>query len=99
MRRSTSLAAVVSADWVEVSLTVRSARLRQRSLAPPRAPVTEAAAVDPVRGGFRIIVITGSFSIAAMIFSSPPPQFVHRSVSMANTRLSNRAQLMRCGRA
>jgi hypothetical protein len=34
-----------------------------------------------------------------MIFSSPSPQFAHRCVSMSNTRLSNRAQLMRCGRA
>lgn len=34
-----------------------------------------------------------------MIFSSPPPQFGQVCISMSNTRLSSRAQLMRFGRA
>jgi hypothetical protein len=33
-----------------------------------------------------------------MIFSSPAPQFGPCCMSMSNTRLSSRAQLMRCGR-
>ncbi len=34
-----------------------------------------------------------------MIFSSPPSQFGQFCISMSKTRLSSRAQLMRCGRA
>lgn len=34
-----------------------------------------------------------------MIFSSPAPQFGQCCMSMLKTRSSNRAQLMRCGRA
>jgi hypothetical protein len=37
--------------------------------------------------------------MAAMIFSSPAPQFGQCCMSMSKTRLSNRAQLMRFGRA
>ena len=33
-----------------------------------------------------------------MLFSSPRPQFGQCCVSMSMTRLSNRPQLMRCGR-
>jgi hypothetical protein len=35
--------------------------------------------------------------MAAMIFISPLPQFGHRCMSMSNTRVSNRPQMMRCG--
>jgi hypothetical protein len=34
-----------------------------------------------------------------MILSSPAPQFGQCCMSMSNTRLSNRAQPMQCGRA
>lgn len=34
-----------------------------------------------------------------MIFSSPPLQFLQVYISMSKTRLNNRAQLTRCGRA
>ena len=44
----------------------------------------------------RILVITTGSTIAAMIFRRPP-QFVQRSTSRSNTRLSKHPQLMRCG--
>jgi hypothetical protein len=37
--------------------------------------------------------------MAAMIFSSPLPQFGRRCMSTSNTRFISRAQLMRHGRA
>ena len=43
----------------------------------------------------RIFAITGRSRMAAMIFSSPPPQFGQVCMSMPNARLSSRAQLMR----
>lgn len=38
-------------------------------------------------------------SMAAMLWSSPEPQFGHCCLSISNTRLSSRAQLIRCGGA
>ena len=47
----------------------------------------------------RIFSITGRSRMAAMIFSSPLPQFGQCCMSTSKTRLSSRAQLMRCTRA
>jgi hypothetical protein len=47
----------------------------------------------------RIFSMTGRSRMAAMILSSPPPQFGQCCMSMSKTRLSSRAQLMRRGRA
>jgi hypothetical protein len=47
----------------------------------------------------RIFSSTGRSRMAAMILSSPPPQFGQRCMSISNTRLSSRAQLTRCGGA
>ena len=46
----------------------------------------------------RILVITGGCSMAAMIFKVPP-QCGQCSISISNTRLSSRAQLMGAGAA
>ena len=60
----------------------------------------------PSRRGLRVqaqvrqdFPITGRSRMAAMIFSSPAPQFGQCCMSMSKTRLSGRAQLMRFGRA
>ena len=44
----------------------------------------------------RILAITVGSTMAAMIFKVPP-HWKHCSISISNTRLSNRAQLMRAG--
>jgi hypothetical protein len=43
--------------------------------------------------------MTGRSRMAAMMLSSPLPQFGQCYMSMSKTRLSSRAQLMPCGRA
>ena len=47
----------------------------------------------------RIFSITGRSRMAAMILNCPVPQIGQCCMSMSNTRLSSRAQLMRPGRA
>jgi hypothetical protein len=73
MRRSAILAAVVSAAWGEMSLKVSAAQV---------AKSCPASRIRPRGGGcgssprwVRIFSITGRSRMAAMIFSSPPPQF------------------------
>ena len=70
------------------------------------AKCSPASRTRPLGGGcgsnprwLRIFSITGRSRMAAMILSSPAPQFGQRCMSMSNTRLSSRAQLMRASRA
>jgi hypothetical protein len=79
-----------------------SARLSRRSAAPAagsREPGPGAVAADPAPGEQGSSRMTGRSRIAAMILSSPPPQFGQSCMSMSNTRSSSRAQLMCLGRA
>ena len=66
---------------------------RSKALAAARGVLGRAS-----RGCVRILVITGGCSMAAMIFKVPP-QCGHCSISISNTRLSSRAQLMGAGAA
>ena len=97
MRRSAILAAVVSAAWGEVSLTVSAAQVAKSC--PDSRALPRGGGCGSRPRWVKIFSIAGRSRMAAMIFSSPAPQFGHRSMSMSNTRLSSRAQLMRCGLA
>ena len=68
-------------------------------------PATSSSRALPLGGGWgsnsrwsRIFWITGRARMAAMIFSSPAPQFEQCCMSMSNIRLSSRAQLIRGAR-
>ena len=86
MRRSTILAAIVTAAWGEMSLTVSAAQVAKSCPASRTRPRGGGCGSSP--RWLRIFSITGRSRMAAMIFSSPAPQFGQCFVSMSKRSFS-----------